>query len=197
MLKRQDMKTLTRILIRYLFYVYTDAEQAERQMHSVPISRSGEEANLAVDLPAKPSKDQMRLYYQNVLNPILNGKTFDRLVLVDYSWEGESVDGFKTLLEFFSTTSTLHSSKNAIDNPVFINMNTPDDVQKEPGTMSTVAVVGDEAHFDAMDDLADGRITRVVAAFDRRQWGKSIQEVNAGIEPGRTQVISAIRRRSA
>lgn len=190
----------------YLFYPF---DEEKWNMHSIPISKTKYYKTNAAEAVGMPNNAGLDNYWDRVLKQRLYpGKQYDRIVLVDHSSSGKSVDGFR---EAFVDVIKRAEEKKKISKDdskairgmkmVFINVV---DWRRRPGggneatppkskkieLIDTITLQGtNEGEIDVI--LADkDKHPRVACEYYPRRWYKTVKqcwEKDGGLENAKTQ----------
>lgn len=154
------------IFVSYFYFAVRD--NPERNTHLIPIS-----GRVYVDRDTEPTAAQLKAFTLQFIKPALERRPFSRVVLVDHSHSGQSIDSFRVILTrcrqyLPSSLANLQS----LDRPVFINLV---DVRqgdawiinpKQVHALIRVEIAG----AGRLVALANGAYQRLLPHFQRWKW---------------------------
>lgn len=152
---------LTFIWDSYFYYAFS--ENDHRQVELVPIS-----GRYYTDQWTTPSPEQQEAFNHQVLGPVVEKHKgqFDRIVLVDHTHSGQSVDAFVRVLKQFPDTKQVPRK--------FINLVSRVQVRDRwihlPKTVDTLYQV--QMSDELLVGLANDKFYRLAFQFQRWKWNK-------------------------
>ena len=187
----------------YLLYPF---DQTSLNVHSLPASKTKIYGTNQQDGKGKPSKKGLDRYFDKVLLQRLDAAVFDRIVIVDHSGTGKSVDGFRVAFKDIINRAkdknklTKDEARKILDTPwYFINVvdwrrrpgsNNPT-VNPQSDVIKKISIITLETGDDVINAiLADeNKHPRVACEYWPSRWDSSVKDCWA--EDGTLEVADA------
>lgn len=149
-------------------------------MHSLPISGTRDFETKPED---KPTQKGLERYYKKVLHPKLTKTEFNRIVLVDHSGGGGSVDGFRKAFHDMVQAGNPKALDDLMKVPMVL-INVIDELRKDGGPRPVIKPkdVQTIAKFfppgkDHLNKILDGKAhPRVTPEYPPPQWETPIKD---------------------